>query len=208
MKFWAYFLIPAYTVLFTRGYNWFTTNFSVIGNFFDRKKSFFLWGVLVGGYFYMIHRKIKSRVALHPICASLIPAALVLLFCAITTPYLPGELPFKSVLHIVFAFLSTVLVLLYLLWITGARYRICPRIYRRFLYGWGVIVGVSLFLLAAAGIISSALEIYVTLTSVAMAERLACRVDPQKERADSGGDSSQGDSAGNSRGKHPNHLLT
>jgi len=208
MKFWAYFLIPVYTVLFTRGYNWFTTNFSVIGNFFDRKKSFLLWGVLVGGYFYVIHRKIRSRVVLHPICAGLIPAALVLLFCAITTPYLPEELPFKSVLHIVFAFLSTVLVLLYLLWIIGDRYRIYPGIYRRFLYGWGAIVGVSALLLAVAGIISSALEIYVTLTSVAMAERLACRVGPQMERANSGGEASQGDSPEKSRGKHPDHLLT
>ena len=58
----------------------------------------------MGSYFYMIHRNIKSRAALHPICARLIPAALVLLFCAITTPYLPEELPLKSVLHIVFAF--------------------------------------------------------------------------------------------------------
>lgn len=181
MKFWAYFLIPVYTVLFTRGYNWFTTNFSVIGNFFDRKRSFFLWGVLVGSYFYLIHRKIKSRITLHPICAGLIPSALVLLFCAITTPYLPEELPLKSVLHIIFAFLSAVLVLLYLIWIIWSRYQIYPGAYRRFLYGWGAIVGLSVLLLGVAGIVSSALEIYVTLTSVAMAERLACRIAQQNE---------------------------
>lgn len=208
MKFWAYFLIPVYTVLFTRGYNWFTTNFSVIGNFFDRKKSFFLWGVLVGSYFYMIHRNIKSHAALHPICARLIPAALVLLFCAITTPYLPEELPLKSVLHIVFAFLSAVLVLLYLLWIIRTRYQTEPGAYRPFLYGWGAIVGVSVILLAVAGIISSALEIYVTLTSVAMAQRLACRVAVQEEMPDSGGDTSEKASRRKSLGKRRNHLLT
>lgn len=208
MKFWAYFLIPVYTVLFTRGYNWFTTNFSVIGNFFDRKKSFFLWGVLVGSYFYMIHRNIKSRAALHPICARLIPAALVLLFCAITTPYLPEELPLKSVLHIVFAFLSAVLVLLYLFWIIRTRYQTEPGAYRPFLYGWGAIVGVSVILLAVAGIISNALEIYVTLTSVAMAQRLACRVAVQEEMPDSGGDTSEKASRRKSLGKRRNHLLT
>lgn len=208
MKFWAYFLIPVYTVLFTRGYNWFTTNFSVIGNFFDRKKSFFLWGVLVGSYFYMIHRNIKSSAALHPICARLIPAALVLLFCAITTPYLPEELPLKSVLHIVFAFLSAVLVLLYLLWIIRTRYQTEPGAYRPFLYGWGAIVGVSVILLAVAGIISSALEIYVTLTSVAMAQRLACRVAVQEEMPDSGENTSAEGSRGKSLGKRRNHLLT
>ena len=134
MKFWAYFLIPVYTVLFTRGYNWFTTNFSGIGNFFDRKKS--------------------------------------------------------------------------LLWIIGARYRISPGAYRRFLYGWGAIVGVSVFLLAAAGIISSALEIYVTLTSVAMAERLVCRIAAQKEMPDGGEKVSEEDSQGNCGGKHRKQLLT
>ena len=74
MKFWAYFLIPVYTVLFTRGYNWFTTNFSVIGNFFDKKRSFFLWGVLVGSFFYIIHRKVKSRLTLNPVCGRMVPA--------------------------------------------------------------------------------------------------------------------------------------
>ena len=138
----------------------------------------------------------------------MVPAALVLLFCAITTPYLPEELPLKSVLHIIFAFLSAVLVLLYLLWIIGARYRISPGAYRRFLYGWGAIVGVSVFLLAAAGIISSALEIYVTLTSVAMAERLVCRIAAQKEMPDGGEKVSEEDSQGNCGGKHRKQLLT
>ena len=151
---------------------------------------------------------IKSRAALHPICARLIPVALVLLFCAITTPYLPEELPLKSVLHIVFAFLSAVLVLLYLFWIIRTRYQTEPGAYRPFLYGWGAIVGVSVILLAVAGIISSALEIYVTLTSVAMAQRLACRVAVQEEMPDSGGDTSEKASRRKSLGKRRNHLLT
>ena len=160
MKFWAYFLIPVYTVLFTRGYNWFTTNFSVIGNFFDKKRSFFLWGVLVGSFFYISHRKVKSRLTLNPVCGRMVPAALALLFFAITTPYLPEELPLKSVLHIIFAFLSALLVLLFLLLVIWSQYQIYPHVYRRYLYG-------------------SALEIYVTLTSAAMAERLTCRIARQ-----------------------------
>ena len=179
MKFWAYFLIPVYTVLFTRGYNWFTTNFSVIGNFFDKKRSFFLWGVLVGSFFYIIHRKVKSRLTLNPVCGRMVPAALALLFFAITTPYLPEELPLKSVLHIIFAFLSALLVLLFLLLVIWSQYQIYPHVYRRYLYGWLAIVCGSVLLLAAAGIISSALEIYVTLTSAAMAERLTCRIARQ-----------------------------
>ena len=48
----AYIIIPAYTILFVKGYGWFTTNFSVIGNYLHRKDAFVLWGVLVGAYFY------------------------------------------------------------------------------------------------------------------------------------------------------------
>ena len=109
----------------------------------------------------------------------MVPAALALLFFAITTPYLPEELPLKSVLHIIFAFLSALLVLLFLLLVIWSQYQIYPHVYRRYLYGWLAIVGGSVLLLAAAGIISSALEIYVTLTSAAMAERLTCRIARQ-----------------------------
>ena len=109
----------------------------------------------------------------------MVPAALALLFFAITTPYLPEELPLKSVLHIIFAFLSALLVLLFLLLVIWSQYQIYPHVYRRYLYGWLAIVCGSVLLLAAAGIISSALEIYVTLTSAAMAERLTCRIARQ-----------------------------
>lgn len=119
-----------------------------------------------------------------------------------------GGIAPQSVLHIVFAFLSAVLVLLYLLWIIRTRYQTEPGAYRPFLYGWGAIVGVSVILLAVAGIISSALEIYVTLTSVAMAQRLACRVAVQEEMPDSGGNTSAEGSRGKSLGKRRNHLLT
>ena len=50
--FTAYILIPAYTILFVQGNNWFTTNFSVIGNVVGREGEFVLWGLIVGIYFF------------------------------------------------------------------------------------------------------------------------------------------------------------
>ena len=44
----AYGLIPLVTVWFSRGYGWFSTNFSVIANEFEKQRGFFLWGLLVG----------------------------------------------------------------------------------------------------------------------------------------------------------------
>ena len=172
----ACFIIPAYTVLFTRGYNWFTTNFSVIGNLIDRKLAFFLWGLMVGGYYYRIGRIIRTRISLPPLTARLMPLALVLLFCGITTPYLPEELPFKSFLHIVFAFLSTVLLLLYLWSVCQNRCRVQPSVFRPYLWGLAGIVAVSAFLLVLCGIVSSALEIFLTVSTVILSNRLVQRL--------------------------------
>lgn len=175
----AYFIIPGYTVSFTKGYNWFTTNFSVIGNI-DKKLAFLIWGILIGIYFYMVYRKLRTLIPLGPVCSKLIPSALVLLFCAITTPYLPEELPFKSFLHIIFAFISTVLLLLFLLLVTWSQYLLSPSRFRPYLVGWFAIVTVSAALLILAGIISSALEIFVTISTVIMSDRLMRRIHKLK----------------------------
>ena len=168
-------IIPLYTILFTQGYGWFTTNFSVIGNI-DKKLAFLVWGILVGWYFYLIDRKIKSHISAGKAGNRLIPAALILLFCAITTPYLPEELPLKAFLHIVFAFLSAVLLLLYLLIIIWNQYRMNPQTYTPYLIGLGSIAVISVFLLVLAGIVSSALEIFVTITTVTLSLRLSKQI--------------------------------
>lgn len=172
IKLLAYFFIPVYTFLFTRGYNWFTTNFSVIGNVFDRKLAFFIWGIMVGAYYYMIHRAIRRQIKLRRAIARLVPAALILLFCAITTPYLPEMLPLQSFLHIVFAFMSTILLLVFLTAVSLIQYRTCPKAFQPFLYALGIIIFVSVVLLVMAGIVSSALEIFITITTVVLSTKL------------------------------------
>ena len=168
-------IIPVYTLLFTNGYNWFTTNFSVIGNLFDNRLAFLIWGILVGIYFYSMFRRLRSSLLLSPACRRLIPVALLLLFFAITTPYLPEELPLKAFLHIIFAFFSAVLLLLFLFLVSWSQYRRFPDTYWPFLMGIGVIVTVSAVLLIMVGIVSSALEIFVTFSTIFMTDRLFIR---------------------------------
>ncbi|MFR5601607.1 MAG: hypothetical protein ACLTKI_04280, partial [Lachnospiraceae bacterium] len=91
---------------------------------------------------------------------------------AITTPYLPEELPLKSVLHIAFAFLAAVLLILFLLLVSWAQYQQFPDRYRSFLMGILMIIAGSAVLFISVGIISTVLEIYVTFTTVFMADRL------------------------------------
>lgn len=66
IKVLAYLIIPVYTIAFTGGYNWFTTNFSVIGNLMDKKLAFLIWGIVVGLYFYLIYRRLRPLVRLRP----------------------------------------------------------------------------------------------------------------------------------------------
>ena len=54
----TYILIPINTILFVQGSNWFTTNFSVIGNRIGREEEFVLWGLMVGIYFFWSLRQI------------------------------------------------------------------------------------------------------------------------------------------------------
>ncbi|MDO5415599.1 MAG: hypothetical protein Q4F29_00215 [Lachnospiraceae bacterium] len=176
LDFTAYLLIPCYTILFVKGSNWFTTNFSVLGNVIDRKNQFVLWGLIVGIYFYVILNFISKKLQPAPKCTFLIPLALILLVFAITTPYLPQELPLKSFLHIVFAFLAAVCLALFLLLLVVRLYRENRKEYRPYLAGLLGILLFSAFLLVLAGIISSALEIFFTLGITWFCRRLSAKI--------------------------------
>lgn len=102
----------------------------------------------------------------------LIPLALILLVCAVITPYLPEKLPVKSRLHVIFSFMSALCLVLCLGGILWKLYRTDKQKYRPYLIGLAGISFFSLFLLCLAGIISSALEIFFTIASVLMVRRL------------------------------------
>lgn len=168
----AYFLIPAYTILFVQGSNWFTTNFSVLGNVIGREEEFVLWGLLVGIYFFWTLGSILRLMRIKPRGTWLITWSLVLLAIAITTPYLPELFPLKSFLHVIFAFLAAVCLILSLYLIIWKLYSRKRDVYRPYLFG---IIGITLFsafLLVIAGIVSSALEIFFTISSVILVQRL------------------------------------
>ncbi|MBT9775657.1 hypothetical protein GPL15_03910 [Clostridium sp. MCC353] len=168
----AYIIIPGYTILFVKGYNWFTTNFSVIGNIIHRKDAFVLWGILVGAYFYYTLNAIVRRMKEKPGGTFLIPFSLGLLFCAITTPYLPDELPLKSFLHIIFAFLAAACLVFCLFLIIWQLWQTEPETYRPCMKALLGITAGSGFLLVLVGIVSSALEIFFTISTVILVRRL------------------------------------
>ena len=164
ITFTAYILIPVYTLLCVAGSDWFTTHFSVLGNIAGRNEAFVLWGLMVGIYFFVCLRKIFRHMPEKPAGTWLVPLALVLLDFAVTTPYLPEMFPLKAYLHIVFAFLAAACLILCVFLTVLKLYQRDPREYRPYLWGIGIIVAVSAFLFILAGIVSSALEIFFTVS--------------------------------------------
>lgn len=172
INFIAYALIPVYTVLFVENSNWFTTNFSVLGNLAERRTAFVLWGLLVGIYFFWCLRRIIAHMEKQPRGTWLIPTSLVLLTFAITTPYLPEALPLKSFLHIIFAFMAAVCLMCCLYLIVITLWRGNKKTYRIYLAALICITLISAALLCLVGIVSSALEIFFTITTVILVQRL------------------------------------
>lgn len=168
----AFFIIPVYTILFVRNFNLFSLNFSVIGNMLGRRRAFCLWGVMTGWYFYSVLSPVSVRLKLSRGVRYLVHTALLLLFCAITTPYLPEEFPLKAILHIVFAMAAALCLCLYLFfaaWRLRKEDRAAGQITLWCLAG---ILTVSAALLVLVGIVSSALEIFFTFSTIFLSRYL------------------------------------
>ncbi len=157
-------LIPISTILFAGSENWFSTNFSVLGNMVGRQGNLVTWGVLVGGYFFWTLRQIILQIPSAVRWAWMIPFDLLLLFLAVTTPYLPDQLPFQAYLHFIFAFFSAIILIIILIVICCYLYGADKRNFRLFLWELGGIIAVSFCLLLHAGFVTSALEIFFTIS--------------------------------------------
>lgn len=172
----AYIVIPIYTILFAWDTDWFTTNFSVIGNMSHKNNDFLLWGLLIGLYFYLSLRRILKCVPRNKKETILVTSAGILLLFAVTTPYLPGQFPFRSFLHVIFAFCASVLLLASLYFIVWKLYLRQKEVYRPYLTALFCSTAICAVLLVIAGIVSSALEIYFTIFCSVLVRKLDKRL--------------------------------
>lgn len=162
----SYVIVPLYTLLFSGEHNLLTSNFSVIGNMLGQKEGFLLWGFLLALCLVIILSRTSENLDLPAPKRHLVLAALAALFLSITTPYLPEEFPFKSFMHVLLAALSAFFLILYLLFASIALYRLHPPAGATALTVLGTILIGSLLLLIHAGIISSALEIFFSISAI------------------------------------------
>lgn len=181
----ACFLIPAYTMLFAGSVEWLGTNFSVIAvTGKDHYWGFVYWGALAGGYFAVMLTKlalILPRLWQRSAVCLLALLACLALGYALAIPYLPDDFPGFASLHVVLAAGACVLLMLALLLVLLSLYRDSPENYRLLLVRWGLIVGGSGLLFLLAGMVSSALEVFFTITAALLTRRIWLTVGERQE---------------------------
>lgn len=182
----ACFLIPAYTLLFAGSVEWLGTNFSVIAvTGKDHYWGFVYWGALAGGYFAVMLTKlalILPRLWQRSAVCLLALLACLALGYALAIPYLPDDFPGFASLHVVLAAGACVLLILALLLVLLSLYRDSPENYRLLLVRWGLIVGGSGLLFLLAGMVSSALEVFFTITAALLTRRIWLTVGERQEK--------------------------
>lgn len=180
LSFWidllSCFLLPAYTLLFAGSVEWFGTNFSVIAvTGPEHYRGFFLWGLLASCYYLLVLGGISSTLPF--LWQQLLLCALTLLGCtslgwALAVPYLPEDFPRYADLHVLLAFLACVLLMTAILAALLCCRRDDPLGCRPLFRDWWGIIGVSGLLFLWAGIISTALEVFFTLSTLRLTRRL------------------------------------
>lgn len=166
----AYFIIPSYTLLFVSSTNWFTLNLSVLGSRPESSLNFLLLGLLIGLYYRTMLGRILARLPYPKVPLFLLNGALVLLFFAVSTPYLPARFPMRSFLHVVFAFIASMLLLACMLltvkrlaWVNPRLSHICMN----FLINL-ILICAALFIIT--GIINTAMEVIFLLSTTIMTQ--------------------------------------
>ena len=172
----ACFLIPAYTLLFAGSTAWFGTNFSVIAVLGpDHYQGFIYWGLLAGGYFFVMLSKLafvlprrgaRALVRLITVCAALSLAY------ALAIPYLPKYFPKYAALHVLLAAGACVLLMLALLVVLTALRPADPERWGRPLRLWGLIVAGCAVLFLIPMMVSTALEVFFTISAALLARNV------------------------------------
>lgn len=178
----AYLIIPAYTIVFARNYSWFETNFSAIGSLVTRREGFLLWGLIVGTFCYKTLKAIIKANGGNKYEKISLYVSAVLLFCGVTTPYLPEIMPLKAKLHVIFSFIAGITTMICTQMVT---LRLKKEDYERFrlypIYNIGII-GISALLFLTVGMVSSALEIFYTISTVIMLQNIKRKLERKQSR--------------------------
>ena len=176
LDFFACFLIPAYTLLFAGSVQWFGTNFSVIAvTGPDHYRGFVYWGILAGGYFFVMLSKLAFSLPRRRerwLARLLAVCAVLSLAYALAIPYLPAYFPKYAALHVALAAGACTLLMLALLVILLSLRRRDRMRWTRPLKCWGVIVAGCAVLFLIPRMVSTALEVFFTISAALLARHV------------------------------------
>lgn len=170
----SYFIIPVYTILLARQDSFFDANLSIISSDIAHKDAFMLWTFMIVAFIYLILSKVISnhKLRYRKVDNILVVVSCVLLLLSATTPYHPDLNPVKAEIHVVFAFTSTVVLLLAFLLITWELRSLDKKQYNIFFISVIIIGFISFFLFIYFGMVTSFLEVFITITGTLMAKTL------------------------------------
>nr|WP_294490184.1 hypothetical protein [uncultured Anaerosporobacter sp.] len=170
----SYFIIPVYTILLARQDSLFDANLSIISSDIAHKDAFMLWAFMIVAFIYLVLSRVISNHKLRykKLDNILVVVSCVLLLLSATTPFLPDIYPVKAELHVVFAFTSTVVLLLAFLLITWELHSLDKKQYNIFFILIIIIGLISFFLFIYFGMVTGFLEVFITITGTIMAKTL------------------------------------
>ena len=164
----SYYIIPLLTLWLARGTQYLHSNFSTIRSAFERQLEFSLWCLITGLYFFISIRRLYQNFS----SANHLPAiAAGLLLASALFPYLPEDLPVLSLLHLLTAFTSSVLLYYCLLNLSLTLYEREPALGRPALLLLIASISFCLAAWAYSGIINTAMEICLVFTACLLIRR-------------------------------------
>ncbi len=166
-----FFIIPGLTLLLPGETNWFSSNFSAVGSTFPRNILLVIWAMIIARFYHTFTKRTigqtksflnaKNELVLTDISACLLVGAVFL-------PYQPHLYPLLSFFHLTMAFFATVIFYLSVTMMVGKLYRLAPDL---FSYPIALLIFAAtctfVLLILCNFLISSALEIFLTLFSCA-----------------------------------------
>lgn len=183
-------LIPLLTLLMPGRTDWFTSNFSVVGADFPQNVFLLLWAIVTGGFYHTFTKRTIGQAApFFPVGKelALTDISVFLLIGAVFLPYRPEKTPVVATLHLAMAFTATVLFFLAVTMADLKLYFLAPDLFS--LPTAMIVFAITttfVLLILCDFIISSALEIFLTIFSCIWLNIFDKRLRKLVRRMDSG----------------------
>ena len=176
----SFLIIPGLTLLLPGKTNWFSSNFSVAGAYFPQNILLIIWAIVIARFYHrFLKRTIGQTKSFLKIETELVltDVSAYLLVTSVFFPYRPQSYPFFSLIHLVTAFTATILFYTSITRMAVRLYAMAPDLFSLPISLLALAIACTAILLIFGNfLISSALEIFLTIFSCAWLQLLDQRI--------------------------------